>query len=167
MPKRILNLLLLVSLFLVTTPHSAVQAAPATGRHSPKPISAFMVAVQENERLGSLARPTGATNESASQPTAETGVFAERGIELLGQLGSLATAVAIQGNYAYVGVGPRLVILDLSTPNNPVAVGQTGLLPNTVADVFVAGAYAFVADAWAGLRIIDVADPTAPHEVGY
>ena len=32
--------------------------------------------------------------------------------------------------------------------------------------VFVAGDFAFIADGWDGLEIIDVSDPIAPTEVG-
>ena len=33
--------------------------------------------------------------------------------------------------------------------------------------VYVSGSYAYVADGWDGLRIIDVSNPTAPNEVGF
>ena len=39
-----------------------------------------------------------------------------RGIELVGQIGGETNAVAVQGSYAYVGVGPRLVVVDVSSP---------------------------------------------------
>ena len=32
--------------------------------------------------------------------------------------------------------------------------------------VFISGSYAYVADSYTGLRIIDVSDPTHPSEVG-
>jgi hypothetical protein len=38
--------------------------------------------------------------------------------------------------------------------------------PSYAYDVAVAGSYAYVADGYAGLRVIDISDPTAPLEVG-
>jgi hypothetical protein len=37
-------------------------------------------------------------------------------------------------------------------------------MPN---DVAVSGSYAYVADNWAGLRVIDVSNPSSPREVGF
>jgi len=59
-------------------------------------------------------------------------------VELVGQIGGATYAVAVQGNYAYVGVGPRLVILNTADLTNPVVVGQTGVLPGIVEDLVVA-----------------------------
>ncbi len=73
----------------------------------------------------------------------------------------------MQGNYVYLGVGPRLIILNVSNPAQPAFVGQTDVLPGTVRDVAVAGDYAYVADGGAGLRIVDVSHPAAPAEVGF
>ena len=87
-------------------------------------------------------------------------------VELVGQIGGITEAVAVQGDYAYLGVGSRLVVLDVSNPANPMVVGQTGVLPDVVQDVAVAGDYAYVADDDAGLRIIDVTDPATPIETG-
>jgi len=53
-------------------------------------------------------------------------------VELVGQIGGSTWAVAVQGNYAYIGVGPRLVILNTADPAHPVVVGQTGVLPGVV-----------------------------------
>ena len=87
-------------------------------------------------------------------------------VELVGQIGGSVYAVALQGDYAYIGVGPRLVILDVSNPAQPPVIGQTGVLPGMVGDVAVAGAYAYVADGEGGLRIVDVSDPAHPAEAG-
>ena len=53
---------------------------------------------------------------------------------LVGQIGGLTYAVAVQGGYAYVGVGPRLVILDIRNPARPTLVGQTAVLPRSISD---------------------------------
>ena len=88
-------------------------------------------------------------------------------VEFVGQIGGATYAVAVQGNYAYVGEGPRLTILDVSNPVSPTMVGKTDPLPDVVYDVAVAGNYAYVADEYyGGLRVVDVSDPAHPTEVG-
>ena len=71
---------------------------------------------------------------------------AGRNVELVGQIGGATSAVAVEGRYAYVGVGPRLVILDMADPARPTAVGQSAVLPGVIRGVAVAGSYAYVAD---------------------
>ncbi len=73
----------------------------------------------------------------------------------------------MQGDYAYIGIGPRLAILNITDPILPTLAGQTAVLPGIVKDVVVVGNYAYVADGNAGLRIIDVSLPSAPIEVGF
>lgn len=87
-------------------------------------------------------------------------------VELVGQIGGPAYAVAAQDNYAYVGVGPSLVILDVFAPTRPALVGQLGPWPYLVQDVAVVGMYAYVADSFGGLRVVDVSVPTDPREIG-
>ena len=75
-------------------------------------------------------------------------------MELVGQIGGRTYAVAVQDNYAYIGVGPRLFILDVSDKARPVVIGRTGVLPGVVIDVAVSGSYAYVADGEGGLVIL-------------
>jgi hypothetical protein len=100
--------------------------------------------------------------------TATTAPASLSPIHLVGQLGGMSRAVAVQGNFVYVGVGPRLAILKLDTlagPGHPLFVGQTAVLPGIVESVAVQGDYAYVAIK-EGLHIIDVRDPTQPAVIG-
>ena len=45
-------------------------------------------------------------------------------VQLVGQIGGASYAVAVQGNHAYVGVGPRVIVLDISTPDSLTVVGR-------------------------------------------
>lgn len=75
--------------------------------------------------------------------------------------------IFIQGEYAYVG--PKLVIWDISEPPHPRQVGSL-LLPlplQAAQDIKVAGDVALVITPKAGLRVVDVSEPTAPTEVGF
>jgi len=86
-------------------------------------------------------------------------------LEVVGQIGGGTYAVAVQGNYAYIGVGPRLVILDVSDPSAPIVVGQTDVMPDVLRDIAVVGSYAYVAAG--GLSVIDISTPESPLVVGY
>lgn len=84
-----------------------------------------------------------------------------------------ALDVAVQGDFAYVATGlSGLQILDISDPENPVAVGSCDNIPGSANGVFVLGDLAFVADGTTGpivsssLRVLDISDPENPVEVG-
>lgn len=87
-------------------------------------------------------------------------------VELVGQIGGESNALALQGDYVYIGLGPRLIVVEVSNPAQPSVVGRTTVLPYIVEGVAVSGSYAYVADGPAGVRIIDVSDPSTPTEVG-
>jgi hypothetical protein len=86
--------------------------------------------------------------------------------QLLGQAGGQTKAVAVQGRYAYAGVGPRLVVLDISEPTELREVGVTRPFPYPVEDIAVNGTLAYVASGGAGMRVVDVSDPAHPVETG-
>ncbi len=60
-------------------------------------------------------------------------------IGLLGQLGGESYSVALQGSYAYLGLGPRLAVVNLSDPANPVLAGRSVPLPDIVQGIAVSG----------------------------
>src|SRR4051812_47617256 len=60
-------------------------------------------------------------------------------LTLLGQVGGTSNAFALQGNYAYVGVGPRLVVVNVTNPALPVVVGKTAILPGVVQCITIVG----------------------------
>ena len=87
-------------------------------------------------------------------------------VELAGQLGGACEAVDVVGDIAYVGSGPRLLVLNVSDASNPVLLGRSDVLVGVVMDVFVSGNYAYLADDHVGLQIIDVSDPNNPSWAG-
>jgi hypothetical protein len=88
-------------------------------------------------------------------------------VEFVGHIGGETNAVFVQGNYAYIGEGPLLTILDISTPAAPTVVGKSGLFPGVVEDIHVDGGYAYVVAGSGGLRVVDVSTPANPTEVGF
>ena len=86
--------------------------------------------------------------------------------EPIGQIGGRVNGIAYRNNRVYIGVGPRLLILDVSKPSDPVFLGQTRILPGIVEDVAIVGQDAYVAAGTGGLHVIDVSEPRTPSPVG-
>jgi hypothetical protein len=88
-------------------------------------------------------------------------------LELVDQIGGAVRAVAVQGHFAYLGVGPRLLVLDIGDPAAPRQVGQTLPLLGVVRSVVVSGNVAYVgAGHDGGVVAIDIANPTLPFLLG-
>jgi len=118
---------------------------------------------------------------ASPMPTAAQG--SESGWRMVGQVGGATQAIAVQGDYAYVGVGLRLVVLDVSDPAELREVGASQPFPHFVEDVVAeAGAWdspgyaegvaiadniAHIADGPYGLRVVDVTNPAHPTEIGF
>jgi len=97
--------------------------------------------------------------KAQSEPLAQTG--------LVGQFGGLVNAIQSEGTTAYIGIGPRLVVADVSNESQPVVLGRTTPLPGIITDIKAIGNYAYVAVSRHGLRVIDVSNPELPKEVGF
>ena len=87
-------------------------------------------------------------------------------MRLIGQLGGAVNALAVQGDTVYAGIGPRLLVFDVSNPQQPVLLGQTPPFAEIVQDVAGRRARVYVAAGASGLRIVDVSTPTRPIELG-
>lgn len=85
-------------------------------------------------------------------------------LDLLAGTGDSVEVVGVYGNYAYLGIGPNLVSMDVTHPADPVLVGQTPL-PTVVRDGVIAGSIAYLA-VEGGLRLFDISNPAMPTEIG-
>jgi len=81
------------------------------------------------------------------------------------QYGGSTTAVAVKENYAYIGQGPRMVVLDISDPASPVFVNESELLPGLVMGLEINEDYAFVTTRFSGLHIFDISQATNPKRI--
>lgn len=86
-------------------------------------------------------------------------------MSLLGNLGGTAGAIGLDENLLMMGVGASLVILDVTQPNMPIKIAQSENLAGYIADIEIAGEYAYVAIQSKGLVIFNVADPAKPQKI--
>jgi len=88
--------------------------------------------------IAASATPTGTpeatpTPAPSPMPTAVALAMTEElSFEMLAHEGGEVRSVAVDGNIAYVGVGPRLVALDVSNPGSPRQIGRSAALPGLV-----------------------------------
>lgn len=87
-------------------------------------------------------------------------------IGIVGHIGGASLTVDVQGDYAYVGEGTQLTILDVSNPAAPVVAGKSPVFLDVVQDVTVEGNYAYVSLGYEGIAILNITDPSAPIIVG-
>ena len=123
------------------------------------------------------ARPTATPSPRPTphpHPTAYPTSFPEWMPDAEFVLGGPAMAVDVVGDVAFTAIGVHLVALDISRAGDPPALGASPPLPGTVMDVKVSDGFAYVTvaqlteldDAYAGLFVLDVSDPTSIEIVG-
>ncbi len=102
----------------------------------------------------------------AQLPTVATGArnaaATAQGLELVQQIGGSVNAIAANAGTLYLGVGPRVRIVDVSVPSRLTIKGETPPLAGVVTDLTIVGTIAYVALGWAGMVVLDVADPSRP-----
>ncbi|NJN65939.1 MAG: DUF5050 domain-containing protein [Chloroflexaceae bacterium] len=82
-------------------------------------------------------------------------------IEQVGSIGGSVWTVDVAGNYAYIGEGKSLVILDVSNPSQPVRRSYLSL-PDRANRLQVVNNHVYLANEEAGLQVVDVSDPANP-----
>jgi len=70
----------------------------------------------------------------------------------------------VSGNYLYIASGYGLTIYDISVTTAPVFVTNLGTTGDAY-DVAIVGSYAYIADAYNGIVVVDISDPTDPETV--
>ncbi len=93
--------------------------------------------------------------------------FAEKELVQVDQFGGGIRAVAARGEQAFVGVGPRLFVLDVTDRAKPFALGRGPVLGGVVQDIALEGDVAWVATGDAGLYALDVSEPTGPRVIAH
>jgi hypothetical protein len=100
------------------------------------------------------------TQSEQGQTTPKPGF--SNALQLVGQVGGSAAAVAVRQDFAYLGQGPRFVVLDVSNPQSPTFISQSELLPGIVLGIEVDDRYAYVTTRYGGLFIFDIQQKDKP-----
>ncbi len=89
-------------------------------------------------------------------------------------LGSQEKLLVVRDNLVYIGIGPRLAILDISEPSRISLVGQSEIIPDEIGEMMLVGDYLYIAPGEYGdddgnnqqLHIVNVSSPTHPQYLG-
>lgn len=162
------------------TSNALATVAPTTVAASPIAKTATLVPTSDATAQPTAVSPTLAPTQepTAEQPTAEpTTAFVPTEeaslpedpgeLELVNQIGGLVRTVTVANNIAFVGVGPRLVAIDVSDPAQPQWLSQSAILPGLVKKIIVADKIAYLAVSGSGLWLFDVSDPQALRPLGH
>ena len=166
MKRSVTFLFLLLSIFVgvrctsAVTPLSLPVMQPTATLSSTEPRATNSPALITTP----TSMPTPTSTNLSSFPISKT-------LQLIDQIGGKSNDIAIQGTYAYLGIGPRLVIFDISNPAQPIKVGQTDVLNGIVQSISVVKNLAYITTSnkfdSGGLYIIDVSKPDAKPDVWY
>jgi hypothetical protein len=87
-------------------------------------------------------------------------------LERVGHWGGCSTDVQIVGDRAYLAIGPRVVVLDVSSPDEPTFLGHSEPLPNVIMAIDTDGELAYAVVYKNGLHILDVSNPSSITHLG-
>ena len=102
---------------------------------------------------------------SPSETPTELPFPSQMEFQMIDQIGGQTEVIAVEGNLAFLGVGPRMVIFDVSDPYHPKPVGRTEVLGDWwVSGIAIKGDTALVAliDMF---YVLDVTDPSTPKSL--
>ncbi|HSL46337.1 MAG TPA: hypothetical protein VK897_23085 [Anaerolineales bacterium] len=85
---------------------------------------------------------------------------------ITGQVGGTLNAVAMDGNIVYLGVGPRLLTVDITDPAAPRVLWQSQVLSGIVSAIAVQSGLAYVG-AGRNFYIYNIVDPSNPVQVSF
>ena len=96
-----------------------------------------------------------------------TGTFPALGanVELVSHLGGNNYDVAVAGNYAYLGQGQDLVVLNITDDTKPLEEGRIAT-PSIVYGITVSGDHAYVANGDDGLTVLNITNASSLRIIG-
>lgn len=86
--------------------------------------------------------------------------------QLVHQMGGTMWDTVANDDHAFVAVGPRVLVVDVSNPSEPRVIGRTPPLLGNVADLEVLGSHVYAAASTGGLYVVDISAPEDPLPVG-
>ena len=153
------SLQLIGFLFLVLVP--ACQAATPT---VPPTASIPLEESAINQHV--TTQPPTTTAIVTPTPSATTQFLPGVEVQIAAQVGGEVTDIEINGTYAYLSVGPRLVVMDMSNPEILQVATMSDLLPGLGKALAIEGGrLCWVSDS-GYLLLFTLEDPTKPSLVG-
>jgi len=151
--ENLIRLLALLALLLGTSPASSYASQPT---FAPDKLPGDF---RNFQNFGSLDHQPASQEELAASNST--------GLEMIGHLGGLTDAVALDGNYAYLATGGELAVLDVSDLAHPHRVGAA-VYPFYMGQIdclFLSKGRAYFTGN-IGLGVVDVSDPFKPVYLG-
>lgn len=106
--------------------------------------------------------PSASPAIASPQPTAQK----ISAMKIAGQIGGSVRSAAIKGDSAYVGVGLRVTIVDISNPSELKEMGSTESLGGCAENIVVAEDNVYISCGSAGFFAVNVSDPLQPKVLG-
>ncbi|VAW38951.1 hypothetical protein MNBD_CHLOROFLEXI01-9 [hydrothermal vent metagenome] len=140
---------------------------PSRTEHEPTPLPLTTIVPSQSSvtsippsQIPTLTAATTPSPTATPFPTALS--FTEKiSFELVNQSGGQTESIAIVGDIAYLGMGMRLMIVNIANPTMPELLGQSQVLPSVVHAVLVRENIAYLG---VGMSVItlDVSNPYSP-----
>ncbi len=80
----------------------------------------------------------------------------------MAQFGGAYKALAVQGNIAYVVIGPRLVVLNVSDLQHPILITETSPVFGGATWIRLSGAFAYLDGGGYNINALNISDPARP-----
>jgi hypothetical protein len=111
------------------------------------------------------APPTVTTTEiqSTEQPIQDTSP--EITLEVVEQIAGDILSAATAGDLVYMGLGTRVVVVDVSAPDRPKIINRSEILSGTVKDITLKPQLAYVATGKGGLDVLDLSEPASLKKI--
>ena len=158
--------LMSLHLLLLVACRSPVTEPESVASPTPEPETATPIPTSTRPPAATLTTPTVPTTPGPASLPALPAVLEPALAAVVSQFGGYTGAVATRGKYVYLGVGPRLVILDVSQSAHPAVIGQSEVLPAVLQAIIATGTHAYVATATGDVYVLDIANPANPMLVG-
>lgn len=140
-----------------------VVTRPLLSKFAALPLSAIAIGVLVAP-IGPLHEP-GFAGPGRAQGRADAAAAAPQApdLEIVAQVGDGAFTVDVDGSTAYLGVGRRLWVVDVSDPQRPRKLGESGSLASGLLEVV--GSTAYFASG-RKLAVVDISDLAMSMEMG-
>ena len=141
----------------------ALLAACAPERNTPRQTDT-PVGIEAPQPSPTPPNPETPISAATALPALALPVKEELSFTIAGQIGGTVNAAALDGNIVYLGVGPRLLTVDITDPAAPRFLWQSEILSGMVGAIAIQSGLAYVG-AGHDFYIFNMIDPANPVQV--